>query len=666
MVPLASRCYLNPMTTVLRCLGVLLAFASGTLAATSIGFDELSRLDLLPEFKNSKRIGAVSSYDRTGGNDDGFSGKYSFVRKEPGTVVLADLKGPGVIHRLWTPTPSDDMLEFLFDGDSEPAISVKYRDLFLGKDARFPAPLTGFGAGGYYCYVPIPYATSCVVRLKAEKTQFYQINYSEYGDGAKVVSFPRISEARWTEMVEAAARPLRQSGRDITQITAPPGSELVKTRGSASLAAGQTATLFQSSAPGRIVGLTISPLDALASKKRDVLLKITFDDASPSVLCPIGDFFGFVWGRPAMQSLLLGNNGNQGYCYFPMPFDRVAKIELVSERSEPLTVQTEVVHCAVPRRTNEGKFYALWRRENPTVEGKPYTFLETAGRGHLVGVVMQAQGLESGKTLFFEGDDQATIDGDLVIHGTGSEDFFNGGWYDVPDRWEKRLCFPLSGCLAYDKPVGRTAAYRLFLGDAYTYRTNLLLTIEHSGEKNNIPTDYASVAYFYSEREPQPQISVPPLAQRGVNDPSEAIFPAWWQTPIYAWSFERASLARKKIKLGNDEIRYLSLTCEGGDWFGHHFYSPTVDVPAAGTYNVFVEALKGPSQGQIQLFQNENAIGPVVDLYAETQAKSERLLLGKIAMEEGKNNLMIKLVGKHEKATGLGFDIVHIFCVQNP
>lgn len=654
------------MKTVLRCFGVLLAFASGTLAANSPGFDELSRLDLLPQFKIAKRIGAISSYDRTGGNDDGFSGKYSFVRKEAGVVVLAELKGPGVIHRLWTPTPSEDVLEFLFDGNSEPAISIKYRDLFLEKDPRFPAPLTGFGAGGYYCYVPVPYAKSCVVRLKAEKTQFYQINYSEYDEGSGIVSFPQIPAARWSEMVEAAARPMRQSGRDITQLVAPPRSELVTTRGTASVAGGQTVTLFQSTAAGRILGLTISPLDALATKKRDVLLKITFDDGSPAVLCPVGDFFGCVWGRPAMRSLLLGNNGNQGYCYFPMPFDRAAKIELVSERAEPFSVQTEVVHCAAPRRTNEGKFYALWRRENPTVEGKPYTFLETAGRGHMVGVVMQAQGLESGKTLFFEGDDQATIDGQLVIHGTGSEDFFNGGWYDVPDRWEKRLCFPLSGCLAYDKPVGRTAAYRLFLGDAYAYRTNLLLTIEHSGEKNNIPTDYASVACFYSENEPQPRISVPPLKDRAVVDPSEAIFPTWWQTPVYAWSFERANLTRKKIKLGTEEIRYLSLSCEGGDWFGPHFYSPTVDVPAAGNYSVFVEVLKGPAQGQIQLFQNENAIGPVVDLYDAEQVKSGRLELGKTALEQGKNNLMIKLVGKHEKSSGLGLDIVHIICVQSP
>ena len=47
-----------------------------------IGLSELSRLDLLPRFKASVKVASISSYDRTGGNDDGFSGRYSFVRKE--------------------------------------------------------------------------------------------------------------------------------------------------------------------------------------------------------------------------------------------------------------------------------------------------------------------------------------------------------------------------------------------------------------------------------------------------------------------------------------------------------------------------------------------------------------------------------------------------------
>ena len=83
-------------------------------AQTLDPMEALGRLDRLPQFRDSTAVGSVSSYDRTGGNDDGFSGKYSFVRKEEGALVLADLKGPGIIHRIWTPTPTDDAMEFLF------------------------------------------------------------------------------------------------------------------------------------------------------------------------------------------------------------------------------------------------------------------------------------------------------------------------------------------------------------------------------------------------------------------------------------------------------------------------------------------------------------------------------------------------------------------------
>jgi len=252
-----------------------------------------------------------------------------------------------------------------------------------------------------------------------------------------------------------------------------------------------------------------------------------------------------------------------------------------------------------------------------------------------------------------------------VIHGTGSEDFFNGGWYDVPDRWEKRISFPLSGCLGYAKHLGRTGAYRLFLGDAYSFRQSIRQTIEHAGDKNSIPTDYCSVTYLYSERRPTANLALPPLKNRAVSDLQEVVFPMWWQTPIYAWSFERASLTRKKERLGEEEVRYLSLTATNQDWFGAHFLSPTCDVPAAGRYSVYVEAVKGPAQAMVQLFQNENPVAAPVDLFAEKSVKSGRVLLGQLDLAEGRNNLMFKLVGRNEKSSGLGLDLITVICARD-
>jgi hypothetical protein len=626
--------------------------------------EEWYRLDRLPAFRTAVRVGSVSSYDRSGGNDDGFSGRYSAVRQEPAGVVLADLKGPGVIYRIWTPTPTDEVLELLFDGETKPRVEVKFRDLFLGTHEAFPRPLVGFGVGGYYCYVPVRFATSCVVRLRAPKTQFYQINFALYEPGTTVTTFNPLPTAADQANREKARELFRSTGSDVSRFATPPDAKVQLTQSQVTLAPRSTSEVYRAGQGGRLVGLRFSPATAIAGKARDLLLRISYDGEPPAVLCPLGDFFGYAWGQPAMQSLLLGTAGATNYCYFPMPFDRSAVVALVSERATPIELRAEILYTPVPRTADEGKFYALWRRENPTKAGAPYTFIETQGRGHLVGVVLQSQGFESGKTLFFEGDDQTTIDGELAIHGTGSEDFFNGGWYDVPDRWEKRFSFPLSGCLGYAKHLGRTGGYRLFLGDAYAFRQGLRQTIEHAGEKNSIPTDYCSVSFLYSERRPTADLSPPPLADRAVEDLAELIFPAGWQTPLHAWSFERASLTRKKERIGPEEVRFLSLAATNQDWFGPHFISPICDVPIAGRYAIFIEAVTGPAQGKVQLFQQENPVSDPVDLYAEKPALSGRRRLGELDLAEGPNALMLKLVGKHEQSSGLGLDLVQVICVR--
>jgi hypothetical protein len=639
---------------------------STLLAQAPVDLEALSRLDRLPALHNSLRIGSVSSYDRTGGNDDGFSGKYSFVRKDPDALVLADLAGPGVIYRVWTPTPSDDLLEFLFDGEKEPRIAVKFRELFLGNSPGFPSPLVGFGAGGFYSYVPIPFAKRCVVRLRGPKAQFYQINYAVYGPETGIVTYNVESAKGSGSKLEEVCKLWENPGKDLSRLTSPPGATVHVDQSLISLKPKESAKVFSISKGGRIAGLRLTPAEAVNTKARDLLLKISYDGEESAVFCPLGDFFGYAWGQPAMQSLLLGTVGSTNYCYFPMPFERSAKIELVSEREAPVEIRSEVAYTDMPRARDEGKFYALWRRENPTKIGEPFIFLETAGRGHLVGLVLQAQGFESGKTLFFEGDDQTTVDGELVVHGTGSEDFFNGGWYDVPDRWEKRISFPLSGCLGYAKHLGRTGAYRLFLGDAYAYRNSLKQTIEHAGEKNSIPTDYSAVTFFYSDERPSVNLAPPPLAERKVQDPTEMIFPAFWQIPLHSWSFDRASLTRRKEKIAGEEVRFLSLTAQGDDWFGPPFMSVVIDIPERGRHAIYIEAVNGPGQGKVQLFHNENPVGQPGDLYSAEAAKSGRVLLGHLDLNQGANNLMLKLVGKNEQSTGLGLDLIQVVCVREP
>src|SRR5439155_25030212 len=90
------RPFLGCLILLLLLVSVPAAFAGPADEVTPDALEALYRLDRLPRLRQAVRTGCVSSYDRTGGNDDGFSGKYSFIRKEGDGLVIGDLKGPGL------------------------------------------------------------------------------------------------------------------------------------------------------------------------------------------------------------------------------------------------------------------------------------------------------------------------------------------------------------------------------------------------------------------------------------------------------------------------------------------------------------------------------------------------------------------------------------------
>lgn len=614
----------------------------------------------LPRLR-TERSAMESSYDRTGGNDDGFSGKYSFIRKEGDALVIAELKGPGVIQRIWTPTPTDQPLEFYFDGEATPRINVGFRDLFLGRAKGFPEPLVGHGGGGFYSYVPIPYRKSVKVVYRGPVMQFFQINHATLADSADVHSYDPNWQATAPEPAEAAMRLLGNPGAAVADLLARPGSKVETVAAYKKLLPGKRVTLLKRGSGGRIVGMRLGPASALAGKERSILLRISWDGGrKPAVLCPAGDFFGASWGEPAMRSALVGSDGATSYCYLPMPFDKSATVELVDERTEgePIEVAASFDIASGPRQKDEGRFYAVWRRENPTTLGKPFTFVEALGHGHIVGVSVQAQGMTPGSTPFFEGDDQTTIDGVLCMHGTGSEDFLNGGWYDVPGRWDGRKSFPVSGCLDYKKHMGRSAGFRFMPYDPVVFQKSITMAIEHAPEKNDIATDYVGVAYLYSDKAPAQAGTVAPPAERKVADPVKVTFAAGWNIPIRAFSLNNMQVSKRDERVGDRGVRFLRVDAEGEDVFGQHVLELLCDVPASGDYKVQIEAVAGPNRGTVQVFSDEMATGPLVDLHAATPAV-RRADLGRLTMRQGLAPIMLKLAPSGDQKR-FGLDLVTI------
>lgn len=461
---------------------------------------DLSRLS----FYRTGEIEQLSSYDRTGGNDDGFSGKYSFVRKEAEGLVIADLKGPGVISRIWTPTPEPDTIKFYFDGEKTPRISLPFIDLFSGKSYPFVSPLSGYAIGGFYCFLPIPYEKSLKIVFTGKIFRFQQIEYRSLTEKEKMKSFSIAAIDGYKDAFKKIGAVWSRQLSPLKDY----GAKLKTKKINLNLKSGVEETIFELKTGGRIVGMEFGAGSDLLQAYRKVMLTARWDNEPRKALdLPLHDFFGFAFGKPAMQSILLGSNQSKLYSFLPMPFDQSAELKLKYDKlsandPDELLISGTVYYTDEKRDQNlEGKFYAQSRRVYNGAKAVPHTIANVTGKGHYVGTILMTQGLEDGHTFFFEGDDIATVDGKMKFHGTGSEDYFSGGYYAVPDKWDTGFSLPIHGSLLYSQMTSRTGGYRFYLTDKINFEQSFKLTIEHQPQDSvNYKTDYTSVGFFYAEK----------------------------------------------------------------------------------------------------------------------------------------------------------------------
>src|SRR2546425_11791597 len=111
----------------------------------------------------------------------------------------------------------------------------------------------------------------------------------------------------------------------------------------------------------------------------------------------------------------------------------------------------------------------------------PHLILAARGRGALVGVSLNAQSYAK-NLAFLEGDEIYTVDGERRGQGTGTEDYFNSGWYFD----EGTYAGPYTGLIVKDDTLGRVAAYRWHLPDPVPFRDSLRVTIEHGTENTEV------------------------------------------------------------------------------------------------------------------------------------------------------------------------------------
>jgi hypothetical protein len=310
---------------------------------------------------------------------------------------------------------------------------------------------------------------------------------------------------------------------------------------------GETYTLLDVKGPGCIthIWLTLASLETHYLRK--ALLKIYWDgETEPSVLVPVGDFFGVGHGQTvnytSLPMVMAPHDGAGLNCYLPMPFSKGARIEVTNENLVTETRMYYNIDYELWDQADDslGRLHACWKRQNPCdgIEVPPdmdphlllhggknlsdegnYLLMEAEGSGQYIGCNLNIHNLHrvaKDWNWYGEGDEMMFIDGDNegkrwppTINGTGTEDYFNTAWGP-----QQACSTPFFGLT---KPGGKEYTgfiswYRWHIPDPVRFTRSIRVSIEH-GHANRRSDDYSSTAYWY-QHEPHKSFDILPAEKR--------------------------------------------------------------------------------------------------------------------------------------------------------
>jgi hypothetical protein len=352
---------------------------------------------------------------------------------------------------------------------------------------------------------------------------------------------------------------------------------------------------------------------------RDLLLRIYWDgESTPSVDCPLVDFFCDPNGTRSVVNTAFVNVRRGFNAYFPMPFRKSAKVELVYDGPlEPGDKLWQLMPCYsyVMYRTADklpadtGYFHASWRQEALKLGLADYIALEAKGKGKCVGwnITVRLPGrdgypVDENEKFYIDGETNASVE------FQGLEDSFGFSW-GFP---ETENTFPMTGYAPFLKGA---MAYRFFAQDAISFEKSLKVAIgfgEHEDpsfrrdfSKFGSSLQFSSTVYWYQQ---EPHVPLPPMpsAADRAPAPEELFWPEKENVPTAA-SFETrgVKLAVHCGRPGKEVVfavpGYSAESRQGFSWNGwsgdvfharadNHEVRVQLTVPkgAAGTVRVYI------------------------------------------------------------------------------
>ena len=320
----------------------------------------------------------------------------------------------------------------------------------------------------------------------------------------------------------------------------------------------ETATILQVNGAGIIRHIWCTLSCHGDSPLTSHVLRMYWDgEEHPSVEVPLGDFFGIGGGiQRNFQSeplQMCPQDGRAFNCFFPMPFEKGARITVENETEEQAKFYFYIDYEEMDSMpSGYARFHAQWRRaavsggrnrrtgdalpdRGPQAgTGRPekwpkawdlvnitgeenYVILEAEGQGHYVGCSLNIVNFEKQVNDWYgEGDDMIFIDGDVLptLSGTGTEDYFNTAYCP-----KQEYSGPYSGLTVYSgdrygRPwAGQNSMYRFHIKDPIRFKKSIRVTIE-TGHANKLANDYSSTAYWYQLEPHKVTAKLPPASLR--------------------------------------------------------------------------------------------------------------------------------------------------------
>lgn len=632
-----------------------------------------------------------SSYDRSS-NYNSFLDQYrnwhangdwgGVIRKQgDGGEVIAEMEGPGYITRIWSANPQNGRIKIFLDGSTTPVIDMPFKLLFTifgYSQLSYTTP-----ASGANFYIPIPYNKSAKVVLYGGFGDngwgsYYLLDYTTLPKHYEVPTFkyPLDNEAK-----QALSKVNNFFLSNLG--TNPHGFEVAtKHTNSISLNSGETKTIYESNSPKAITGLKIKINDELTEpfEEWEVLKELTIsafwdNEANPSIWASVGDFFG----NPANTTytgLPMGIlNDGWMYSYWYMPFEK-AKLTIKNEGTKVRNIDVEIYTEELSVAADDLlRFHAKWSRSIDAPKSNSRwpdsRILYTTGQGRYVGTMIHVYKVlgikdpesEMGDYWWGEGDEKFFVDGEKFPSwfGTGTEDYFGYAWCN-PTIFTKAF---------HSQPYTQGGVHGI--GNIINNRFHIIDNIPFQSSFDGYIEKYyrdayatrAAMVYWYLDKDGTDEY-VPVSLEERMN--------YFHYKPVISSSYEGEHLFIKSFTGGIVEVQDMA-------YFGTHWSNNAhlwwrggkindtltfyINVAEAGTYTIKGKMTTAVDYGKVEYYANGVKFSEAFDLYTPNVTITDELIIGTTILNEGLNEITVKIVGKNSTSIDYMFGLDYIKLEKN-